>query len=55
MLFFSKDKATSFSVTIKNTDDFKSFKYNTKLLGINRILKNATFAVPLKYFSNFWR
>ena len=23
--------------------------------GANRILKNATIAVPLKYLSNFWR
>ena len=41
---------------IANNDDFKSFKYKTKLLGnteangANGILKNATIAVPLKYF-----
>ena len=46
---------------IANNDDFKSFKYKTKLLGnteangANGILKNATIAVPLKYLSNFWK
>ena len=40
---------------------FKSFKNKAKLLGnteadgANGILKNATIAVPLKYWSNFWR
>ena len=35
--------------------------YQAKLLGItgadtaNRILRNATIFVPLKYLSNFWR
>ena len=44
---------------IENTDDFKSFKYKSKLLGNTEadhkieILKNATIAVPLKYLSNF--
>ena len=28
---------------------------NTNAEGANRILKNATIAVSLKYFSNFWR
>ena len=31
--FYSKDEATNFNKNIRNTDDFKSFKYNTKLLG----------------------
>ena len=29
--------------------------YSTEAGEANRILKNATFAVPLKYLSNFWR
>ena len=42
-------------VDIANTNDFKFFKYNTKLLGnteaddANRTLQNATIDVPLKY------
>ena len=48
-----------------NTNDFKSFKYKTKLLGNtaaqpasntdNGILKNATISLPLKDLSKFWR
>ena len=48
-----------------NANKFKSFKYNTKLVGQNvahsapsnnvEILKNAAISVPLKYRSNFWR
>ena len=61
--FYSKDEATDFNNNIANTDDFKSFKYKTKLLGntqpnpnkANRILKNTTIDVPLKYLINFWR
>ena len=59
--FYSKDEATNFNNDIENTDAFKSFKYNAKLLGNkhadgnNGIIKNATIAVPLKYLSNFWR
>ena len=62
--FYSKDEATNFNADIVN-DNFKSFEYKTKLLGntapqpdpnaANGILKNARIAVPLKYFSNFWR
>ena len=43
------------NVDIANTNDFKFFKYNTKLLGnteaddANGILKNATINVPSKY------
>ena len=45
--FYSKDEATDFNNNIANTDDFKSLKYKTKLLGntqpnpnkANRILK----------------
>ena len=45
----------------ENNDNFKSFKYKTKLLGnrvadgANGILRNAAIAVPLKYLSSFWR
>ena len=31
--FYSKDEATDFNAGIENTDDFKSFKCNAKLLG----------------------
>ena len=46
---------------LRTTEAFKSFKYKAKLLGntiangLNRILKDTTIAVPLKYLSNFWR
>ena len=59
--FYSKDEATNVNTNIANTDHFKSFKYEAKLLGNteadygNRILKNATTGVLLKYLSNFWR
>ena len=63
--FYSKDEATDFNNNIANTDDLKSFKDKTKLLAnrkaqpnsnsANRILKNATIVMPLKYLSNFWR
>ena len=59
--FYSKDEETNLNNNIENTDEFKSFKYKTKLLrntvadGANGILRNATIAVPLKYLSNFWR
>ena len=62
--FNSKDEATDFNNNIANTDNFKSFRYKTKLLGTakaqtdnaaNGILKNASTAVPLQYLSDFWR
>ena len=59
--FYSKDEATNFIADIANTDNFKSFKYNAKLLkntvadGTNEFLKSSTIAVPLNYLSNFWR
>ena len=62
--FYSEDEAANFNVDIANTDDFKSFKYKVQLLAntaaqpapntANGILKNATFAVPLKYLTNFF-
>ena len=48
-------------IFIANDNNFKSFMYKAKLLestkaeGVNRMLKNATIAVLLKYLSNFWR
>ena len=62
--FNSKDEATDFNNNIANTDNFKSFRYKTKLLGTakaqtdnaaNGIVKNASTAVPLQYLSDFWR
>ena len=57
--FYSKDKATNFNAAFRNNDNFKSFKYKTKLLGrrvvngLNRILRDTTIAVPLIDLSNF--
>ena len=59
--FCSKDEATNFNAGITNDNNFKSFKYKTKLLlntevdRTNGILKNWAFAVPIKFLSNFWR
>ena len=59
LLFYSKDEANNFNADITNTDNFKSFTYKAKLIGNiiadkgNGILKNATIAVPLKYFKSF--
>ena len=48
--FYSKDKATNFNTNIVDANNFKSFKYKTKLIGstaaANGILENATIAVP---------
>ena len=62
--FYSKDEATNFNPDIANTNNIKYFEYKAKLLRntvaedapnqANRILKNATITVPLKYLSNFW-
>ena len=63
--FYTKHEATNFNAGIANDNNFKSFKYKSKLLGstvtgptpnnANRIKKNAGIAVPLKNLSNFWR
>ena len=59
--FYSEYVVTNFNTDIANINNFKSFKYKTKLLkkteadGENGILRNTTIAVPLKYLSNFWR
>ena len=52
---------TKYEPNIVNINDFKTFKYKTKLLGnvivdgADGILKNITFVVPLQYLINFWR
>ena len=57
--FYLKNEGTSFSKDIANDNNFKSFKYKTKLLentitdNANGILKNAASAVSLKYLRNF--
>ena len=57
--FYSKDEATNFSNDVEKTDAFTFFMYKAKLLGnteaygVNRILRNAAIAVPLKYRSTF--
>ena len=60
-MIYSKDEATNFNIDIvDNADNFKYLKYKAKLLENtvadegNRIIRNATIAVPLKYLSNFW-
>ena len=62
--FYSKDEVTTFIANITNTNVFKSFKYNAKLLedtvpqptpnNSNGIVKSATIALLLTYLSNFW-
>ena len=53
-------EATSSNADIANDNNFKSFKYKTKLLennitdNANGILKNVTSAVSLKHLRNFW-
>ena len=52
--------STDFNNDIANTNYFKPFEYNAKVLGdteadvMNGILRNTTTAVSLKYLSNFW-
>ena len=59
--FYSNDEATNFNADIANNNNFKSFNYKPKVLGNtetdgnNGVLKTVTFAVPLKYLSNFLR
>ena len=62
--FCSKDEATNFNACVENNNVYKSFEYKAKILGntvaqpapnqANRILKNTTIAVPLKYLRNLW-
>ena len=61
--FYSKDEATNFNPDIADTNNIKYFEYKAKLLRntvaqdapnqADRIFKNATITVPLKYLSNF--
>ena len=57
--FYLKDEATNFNADIANDNNFRSFKYKTKLLentitdNANGILKNVTSAVSLKHLRNF--
>ena len=60
-MIYSNDEATNFNIDIVDNDDnFKYLKYKAKLLENtvadegNRIIRNATIAVPLNYLSNFW-
>ena len=59
--FYLKNEVTNFITNIENIDDFKSFKYKTKLIGntvvevANGIIKNATSTLLLKYLNNSWR
>ena len=59
--FYQKNETTNFNADNANDINFKSFNCkaklfgNTKAEGENRIQKNATIAVQLKYLSNFWR
>ena len=50
--FYSKDEEARFN-DITYGNNFKSFNYKTKLVGqteaLNRILENATIAIPLTF------
>ena len=58
--FYSKEELNSFNVYIGyNNNNFKSFDYNINLRKqtvadeLNEIIKNAAYAMPLKYLRNF--
>ena len=57
--FQSKDDRNDFNIDISNTNDFKPFKYNAKLLRdteanvVNVVLRNTPTDVSLKYLSNY--
>ena len=58
--FYFIEELNSLNVDIRyNNNNFKSFDYNTKLQKqtvadeLNEIIKNAAYAMPLKYLSNF--
>ena len=61
LLFYSKDEATAFNTHAENTGEFNSHKHKAKLIGnteahgTNRIFRNSTITVSLKYLSNFRR
>ena len=56
-LFYSKDETADINNDITYGNNFRSLKYKTKLVrqieAANKILENATTAVPLKHLSNF--
>ena len=57
--WFCSKKANNFNADVVDDNNFKSLKYEAKLLGktvpdgANGILKIATIAVPLRYLINF--
>ena len=57
--FYSKNEAVNFDNNIADNDNFKFFKYKTKLLGStkfdegNAILKKHYNFCPTKYLKNF--
>ena len=57
--FPSKDKGDHFGKAVVNTNAFKFFRYNTKLIGstssTNGTLEDATSTVKLKYITSFCR
>ena len=62
--FYSNNETSNFYNNIASTENFKSFKYNAKVLentvsqstpnAANEISRNATIAVPL-IFGNYWK
>ena len=59
--FYLKDEAMNFNANIAEGNDFRSFSCKVKLIGRtvacgnNGILRNRTFATPLRYLSIFSR
>ena len=51
--FYLKYEATDFNADISNENNFKSFRYNVKLLG--HTVAQRVKALPLNYLSHFWK
>ena len=54
--FYYKYEEANINAIIEDNDNFKSFKYKTKLIestNENGILENVAIAVPLKYLGTF--